>query len=467
MDLLLGFDIGTTALKVVLCSPERGVIAEAKRATELLRPQDGHVEFSSQRCYELLCEAIRELVAAAPSGSAIRGLALSGATGNTVLMVHTDAVEILRGRAPDPLEALPPDRRPGHRLWVYTNFHCNLSCDYCCVESSPRAAPRVVEVDEFERLVQAAVGAGVAELYVTGGEPFMLVDLDERLRVAAAALPTTVLTNAMVWTGERRRRLEALPRDGLTLQISLDSATAELHDRHRGAGSFERALDGIRTAMDLGFRVRVAATLGADAGDAERDLVALFDELGLSEDQRVVRRIARQGSANIGLTVSRSSLLPEVCVTAEGVWWHPVAAIDPGMKVADQWDPLDATIERWFTPQFRAQHDDYIQRVRGWVLSNDPRNYALARAVLAFGVVELIRPQPPIETPALVMTCENDSGSTPAMSRAIGSEIAGSEVVIVPRLQHMGLAEQPEIFIQALNGFLDSIAQRHDSGEKS
>ena len=268
------------------------------------------------------------------------------ATGNTVLIVHADSVEVLRGRAEDPIASLSVDRRPGHRLWVYTNFHCNLACDYCCVESSPRATPRVMPVDEFRDLVDDAVTAGVAELFLTGGEPFMLVDLDERLQHAARALPTTVLTNAMVWTGERRRRLEALPRDGLTLQISLDSATAELHDRHRGDGSFERALDGIRTAMELGFRVRIAATLGADAGDAERDLVELFDRFGLDDDQRVVRRVARQGAANAGLTVSRASLLPEVCVTADGVWWHPVAAIDPAMKVADDWSPLSATIEK-------------------------------------------------------------------------------------------------------------------------
>lgn len=47
---------------------------------------------------------------------------------------------------------------------------------------------------------------------------------------------------------------------------------------------------GIRLAIDLGFRVRVAATLGPDAGDAEHELIALFDELGLDESQRVIRR---------------------------------------------------------------------------------------------------------------------------------------------------------------------------------
>ncbi len=287
----------------------------------------------------------------------------SDATGNTLLTVHPDAVEIYRGRAPDPIEALPVDRRPGYRLWVYTNFHCNLACDYCCVESSPRAARRVIGVADFAGMVDQAVAAGVRELYLTGGEPFLLADLDQRLAVAAAALPTTVLTNAMVWTGERRRRLEALPRRGLTLQISLDSASPDLHDRHRGPGSFERAMAGIRLALDLGFRVRLAATLGTDAGDAERDLERLFDDLGLEADQRVVRRVARQGAANDGLAVSRASLVPEVCVTADGVWWHPVAAIDPAMKVADDWSPLGGVID--------AVREEYRRhRIAGDVLAS-------------------------------------------------------------------------------------------------
>ena len=287
----------------------------------------------------------------------------SEATANTLLAVHPDAVEIYLGRVVDPIEALPPEKRPGHRLWVYTNFQCNLACDYCCVESSPRVLPRVIAVDEFARLVDEAALAGVAELFITGGEPFMLIDLDERLRVATAMFPTTVLTNAMVWQGERRRRLELLPRDGLTLQVSLDSATPELHDRHRGSGSFERALAGLRLAMNLGFRVRVAATLGIDAGGAADELERLFDELGLESDQRVVRRVAKQGAANAGLAVSRASLIPEVCVTAEGVWWHPVAAIDPAMKVSDRWSPLDRSIE--------AIRDEYRHhRVKGDVLAS-------------------------------------------------------------------------------------------------
>jgi len=89
-------------------------------------------------------------------------------------------------------------------------------------------------------------------------------------------------------------------------------------------------------------------------------------------------------------------------------------------------------------------------------MANDHAIYAQCRRVLANGVVELIRPKPAITLPSLIITCENDSGSTPAMSQAIGSEIADSKVIIVPKLQHMGLVERPELFTQPILSFLNS-----------
>ena len=118
---------------------------------------------------------------------------------------------------------------------------------------------------------------------------------------------------------------------------------------------------------------------------------------------------------------------------------------------------LDATIERWFTPGFREAHPGVIALVRKWVLDNDFASFAQCRQVLARGVIELIRPEPAIRIPTLVMTCENDSGSTPAMSHAIAAEIAGARTIIVPGLQHMGLVERPTLFTVPLLHFLNSV----------
>ena len=116
---------------------------------------------------------------------------------------------------------------------------------------------------------------------------------------------------------------------------------------------------------------------------------------------------------------------------------------------------IDAAIERWFTAEFKSNSSDLVAEVRATVLASDPASYAAHRRVLAEGVTELIRPRPPISHPTLVMTCDHDSGSTPAMSHVIASEIAGAETVIVPGLRHLGLIEEPAAFTTPVLGFLD------------
>src|SRR3954466_12596832 len=188
------------------------------------------------------------------------------------------------------------DRRPvGSRLWLYTNFDCNLRCDYCCVRSSPAAPRRELGLTRVQRIAREAAELGVKEIFVTGGEPFLLEDIGEILLACAAAAPTTVLTNGMLFSGRRMESLRALPRDRIVLQISLDSATPQVHDLHRGPGSWARAYEGIQRARALGFRVRLAATVSTDA-EAEEFRKFLEEEKIAAED-RIIRRIALRGAA--------------------------------------------------------------------------------------------------------------------------------------------------------------------------
>ena len=119
---------------------------------------------------------------------------------------------------------------------------------------------------------------------------------------------------------------------------------------------------------------------------------------------------------------------------------------------------IDETLARWFTPAFLTERPDVVAVIRDWVLANDPKSYAACRAILAHGVRELIRPEPAITHPALVVTCENDSGSTPAMSHAIASEINGAQVEIIPRLQHLGLVENPDLFTASILRFIEGLS---------
>jgi organic radical activating enzyme/TusA-related sulfurtransferase len=232
------------------------------------------------------------------------------------------------------------ERTPvGRRLWIYTNFDCNLACGYCCAESSPKAAARRFDPAVAATVFEEFAAQSGREVFFTGGEPFMHPDLGA-LIAAAAGRERTVLTNGMIFArGTRRDTLENLDRD-VVLQISLDSATPELHDRQRGAGSWSRALDGITLARSLGFRVRVAATLYDEDPKGVDALHRRLDDAGIAVPDRVIRPVAQEGFADQGVHVSLDTLEPEPTLTADGAWWHPVAVTDPHLRIADAPLPL-------------------------------------------------------------------------------------------------------------------------------
>jgi len=86
-------------------------------------------------------------------------------------------------------------------LWFNTGTLCNLTCENCYIESSPRndrltylTTSEVAEyLDEIER-----EGLGTELIGFTGGEPFMNPSLPAMLDVALSrGYPVLVLTNAM------------------------------------------------------------------------------------------------------------------------------------------------------------------------------------------------------------------------------------------------------------------------------
>lgn len=234
----------------------------------------------------------------------------------------------------------------GTRLWLYSNFHCNLACTYCCAASSPRAEPRLMSVETAASAAEQFAQQGGRELLVTGGEPFLHPDLGELVARTAEHVPVTVLTNAMVYArGRRREALESFDRAQVTLQISLDSAGPELHDRQRGSGSHRRALEGIRLATELDFRVRVATTYLPEDALAAGDLHGTLADLGIAEEDRLIRPVAQEGYAEDGVEITVDSVEPEPTLTADGAWWHPVGVTNRHLRVADAPLPLAPVLD--------------------------------------------------------------------------------------------------------------------------
>lgn len=231
---------------------------------------------------------------------------------------------------PRSVDALMPTR-----LWMYTNYDCNLACDYCCVVSGPRADPRRLGAERIRALVDQAFAAGMDGVFLTGGEPTIRPDLPELIAYVTDRLPLTLLTNAMLLRGPRWERLRPLIEMGrpIAFQVSLDSADPRRHDAHRGLGAHAGALRGIRTLIDAGARVRLAASLPEAALGEMPDLHRLADDLAIRPEDRIFRPIALRGAATEGEPIRPQDIAPELTCDAEGWFWHPLSN-DPDMRLA-------------------------------------------------------------------------------------------------------------------------------------
>lgn len=229
------------------------------------------------------------------------------------------------------------------KLWFYTNYDCNLWCSYCVAESSPKAARREMKLKMVKRLVEEAVTLGFEHLYFTGGEPFLLEEIFDILAYSAQRLPTTVLTNAMLFRGKRLQRLREIHTENITLQISLDGGAPEHHDPYRGAGSWQKTVAGIRTAQTHGFRVRISTT-ETPVNSAHMEQACQFRRsLGIADEDHFIRPLAKRGFSGEGLEVNKQTLVPELTVNAEGVYWHPLST-DPDMLVSREIFPLEGAL---------------------------------------------------------------------------------------------------------------------------
>jgi MoaA/NifB/PqqE/SkfB family radical SAM enzyme len=214
----------------------------------------------------------------------------------------------------------------GSRLWLYTNYHCNLTCVYCLTESGPRVARRQLALDRLPQIASEARAAGFASLGVTGGEPFLVKGLPEALAETAAVLPTLVLSNGTLFTTSLISQLTPLSRLDFRIQISLDSAEPAENDEMRGPRNFERVVEAIPRLRAVGIPVRIATTSEGLAPEDLARLCHLHRSLGIPDADHVVRPVVRRGRAvasGMGVHAELADLPAELTITADGAFWSP------------------------------------------------------------------------------------------------------------------------------------------------
>jgi len=114
---------------------------------------------------------------------------------------------------------------------------------------------------------------------------------------------------------------------------------------------------------------------------------------------------------------------------------------------------LDATLDRWFTPEFRASGATDAARDR--LLSDNVG--AWAQAWRAMAAIDTHARLGAIGGPTLCVAGEFDKSSPPEIVAAIAERIAGARFAVISGAPHMLFIEQPKAVASVIGDFLDRL----------
>ena len=171
-------------------------------------------------------------------------------------------------------------------LTIAITNRCNLHCPHCWVDATLKPEHEDVRLEKLGHIVREFADLGGRGVRLSGGEPLLHPDINESLRlIAATGLDAHLQTNGTVLNAshiDTFKRVEDLT--SLTLQVSLDGATASTHDQIRGAGSFAETMHNIKRLINagLGKSLRLFFTEMRHNIEELPALLSLADQLGIT-----------------------------------------------------------------------------------------------------------------------------------------------------------------------------------------
>ncbi len=152
-------------------------------------------------------------------------------------------------------------------LWINTGTLCNITCTNCYIESSPtNDRLEYFSLDDTSALLEeiAILKLGTREIAFTGGEPFMNPQMLDMMQAALErGHDVLVLTNAMQPMQRPKIKSKLLELNQaygkrITLRISLDHHSRELHEAERGPKTWNKAIEGLDWLNANGFNIAIA-----------------------------------------------------------------------------------------------------------------------------------------------------------------------------------------------------------------
>ena len=159
---------------------------------------------------------------------------------------------------------------------------CNLACKHCYNRSGDRDRETLMTPEKWCELSRQIVAdGGIFQCIISGGEPLLLGDklFDIMDILHDDGTSFIVITNALLLTKEKVKRFAKYRY--FWFQISIDGATAEVHNNFRGRkGSFEKAVNGALEISDAGIPLVIAHTVTPQNINDVENMTNLAYQLG-------------------------------------------------------------------------------------------------------------------------------------------------------------------------------------------
>ncbi|MBN1452374.1 MAG: TIGR04053 family radical SAM/SPASM domain-containing protein [Anaerolineales bacterium] len=165
--------------------------------------------------------------------------------------------------------------------WEVTRA-CAYACVHCRADAQHQRDPRELSTEEAFTLIDRLADFGNNPILIfTGGDPMMRRDLTDLIAYAAQKGLRCSLTPTATAL-PTRERLEKVRDAGVRrVALSLDAPRAEVHDEFRKVpGSWQRTMDILHRAQDVGLSVQVNTTVAKHNVDILHEMVPFIQEVG-------------------------------------------------------------------------------------------------------------------------------------------------------------------------------------------
>ncbi|MGH3358087.1 MAG: alpha/beta fold hydrolase, partial [Nocardioidaceae bacterium] len=122
---------------------------------------------------------------------------------------------------------------------------------------------------------------------------------------------------------------------------------------------------------------------------------------------------------------------------------------------------VDAAVERWFTPQWRADEPGLVEQVRATLAGNDRGSYVACYRIFATADAEVWPHLAEIAAPTLAITGSDDPGSTPEMTHRLAAAIPKRTARIVEGARHLLPLQEPAALSDAILSHLEASHVAH------